>query len=72
MARGLGDAIDGSHYVVHGIRGLLHEGLTPISDVIRDETPCRRVGAIGGPGVARDLFEGNLKLSPPRPRASPR
>jgi glycerol-3-phosphate dehydrogenase (NAD(P)+) len=60
VARGLGDAIDGSHYVVHGIRGLSVEGLTPISDVIRDETPCRRVGAIGGPGVARDLTEGNL------------
>jgi glycerol-3-phosphate dehydrogenase (NAD(P)+) len=60
VARGLGDAIDGSHYVVHGIRGLSTEGLTPISEVIREETPCRRVGAIGGPGVARDLLEGNL------------
>ncbi len=60
VARGLGDAIDGSHYVVHGIRGLSSEGLVPISEVIREETPCRRVGAIGGPGVARDLREGNL------------
>lgn len=58
VARQLGDAIDGSHYVVHGIRGLSGEGLTPISEVIREETPCRRVGALGGPGVADDLIAG--------------
>lgn len=58
VARQLGDAIDGSHYVVHGIRGLSGEGLTPISQVIREETPCRRVGALGGPGVAQDLIDG--------------
>ncbi len=58
VARQLGDVIDGSHYVVHGIRGLSGEGLTPISEVIREETPCRRVGALGGPGVAQDLIDG--------------
>lgn len=58
VARQLGDVIDGSHYVVHGIRGLSGEGLTPISQVIREETPCRRVGALGGPGVAQDLIAG--------------
>ncbi len=58
VARQLGDVIDGSHYLVHGIRGLSGEGLTPISQVIRDETPCRRVGALAGPGVARDLIDG--------------
>jgi glycerol-3-phosphate dehydrogenase (NAD(P)+) len=60
VARALGEAIDGSHYVVHGIRGFSTEGLKPISEVIREETPCRRVGALGGPGVAHDLREGNL------------
>lgn len=58
VTRQLGDVIDGSHYVVHGIRGLSGEGLMPISEVIRTETPCRRVGALGGPGVAQDLVDG--------------
>lgn len=59
VARQLGDVIDGSHYVVHGIRGLSGEGLTLISDVLREETPARRVGALGGPAVADDLVAGN-------------
>lgn len=62
VARQLGDVIDGSHYVVHGVRGLSGEGLTPISKVIREETPCRRVGALGGPAVADDLIAGRPGL----------
>lgn len=58
VARQLGDHVDGSHLIAHGIRGLSGEGLTPISEVIRDETPCRRVGALGGPAIADDLIEG--------------
>jgi glycerol-3-phosphate dehydrogenase (NAD(P)+) len=58
VARALGEVIDGSHLVVHGVRGLSGEGLTPISEVIRAETPCRRVGALGGPAVADDLLHG--------------
>lgn len=59
VARSLGDVVDGGHLVAHGIRGLSGEGLAPISEVIREETPCRRVGAIGGPALADDLIEGH-------------
>nr|MBK7064298.1 NAD(P)-binding domain-containing protein [Deltaproteobacteria bacterium] len=58
VARSLGDVVDGAHLIVHGIRGLSGEGLTPISEVLREETPCRRVGALGGPALADDLIEG--------------
>jgi len=60
VARDLGDHLDGSHYVVHGVRGLSPEGdeLATISDVIRDETPVRRTGALGGPALANDLLAG--------------
>jgi glycerol-3-phosphate dehydrogenase (NAD(P)+) len=58
VARELGDHIDGRHLIVHGIRGLSGEGLTPISDVIRKESPARRIGALGGPALAGDLIEG--------------
>ncbi len=58
VARQLGDHVDGSHLIVHGIRGLSGEGLAPVSEVIREETPCRRVGALGGPAIADDLIEG--------------
>jgi glycerol-3-phosphate dehydrogenase (NAD(P)+) len=49
--------------MVHGIRGLGHgrhpqdaDELEPLSDVLRRETPARRMGALGGPVLAEDLF----------------
>ena len=54
----LGDFLDGRHLVVHGIRGLARDAMAPISEVIRRESPVRRVGAIGGPVVAEDLAAG--------------
>jgi glycerol-3-phosphate dehydrogenase (NAD(P)+) len=58
VARGLGAHLDGRHFVVHGVRGLVGEQLQTISDVVRQETPVRRIGALGGPALASDLLAG--------------
>ena len=58
VARELGNHLDGSHYVVHGVRGLEGDDLQTVADVIRDETPARRTGALGGPALASDLQAG--------------
>ena len=58
VARELGNHLDGSHYVVHGVRGLEGDELETVADVIRDETPARRTGALGGPALAQDLLAG--------------
>ncbi len=69
VARGLGPHLDGRHFVVHGVRGLVARTdietslpgaseLETISEVVRDETPARRVGALGGPALASDLLAG--------------
>lgn len=58
VLRGLGDHLDGAHLLVHGIRGLGRDRLETVSDIIRDETPVRRVGALGGPVQARELAHG--------------
>ena len=57
VLRGLGDHLDGGHYVVHGVRGLEGEAMSTIAEVVRQETPARRVGALGGPALADDLLE---------------
>ncbi len=49
IARDLGDHLNGAHLLVHGIRGLNGEGLMTISQILREETPVRRLGALGGP-----------------------
>ena len=58
VLRALGDHLDGSHLVVHGIRGLGHEYLETVSDIVREETPARRLGALGGPVQAEELLVG--------------
>jgi glycerol-3-phosphate dehydrogenase (NAD(P)+) len=62
VSRSLGAHLDGSHFVVHGVRGLVATGdgteLETIAQVVRDETPVRRVGALGGPALASDLLAG--------------
>jgi glycerol-3-phosphate dehydrogenase (NAD(P)+) len=58
VATVLGDVVDGSHMVVHAVRGLSGEGLRPLSAVVRQETPVRRVGALGGPVLADELLAG--------------
>jgi glycerol-3-phosphate dehydrogenase (NAD(P)+) len=50
--------VDGSHYLVHGVRGLEGDDLKTIADVFREETPARRTGALGGPALAHDLQAG--------------
>ncbi len=56
VLRILGDHVDGSHFIVHGIRGLGSGGaLETVSDIVREETPVRRIGALGGPVQATEL-----------------
>lgn len=58
VLRALGDHLDGSHLLVHGIRGLGVDRLETVSDIVREETPARRLGALGGPVQASELIEG--------------
>jgi glycerol-3-phosphate dehydrogenase (NAD(P)+) len=62
VARALGDHLDGSHLLVHAIRGLAPEesdgSLRTVSDILREETPVRRMGALGGPVQVDELHHG--------------
>jgi glycerol-3-phosphate dehydrogenase (NAD(P)+) len=58
VADRVGRHLDGRHYLVHVSRGLVGDDLTPISRVLREVTPARRVAVLGGPLVIRALAEG--------------
>ena len=58
VARELGAHLDGAHLVIHGVRGFDNEHLITLSEVLREETPVRRLGALGGPVQADDLAVG--------------
>lgn len=58
IAAELAPALDGRHRLVHVSRGLPGPGLSTLSEVLKRETPCRRVGALAGPLVAEELAKG--------------
>src|SRR5262249_52961881 len=62
VARRLGGHLSGRHYVVHGVRGLAGAEMATISDIVRHETPVRRVGALGGPALSEDLLAGRPSM----------
>ncbi|MCB9703518.1 MAG: NAD(P)-binding domain-containing protein [Myxococcales bacterium] len=58
VAGRLGEHLDGAHLLVHVSRGLVGDELRPLSAILREVTPCRRIGALGGPVVADALSRG--------------
>lgn len=58
LADEIGRSLDGSHLLVHVSRGLVGDELQTVSEVLASRTPCRRVGALAGPLVAKSLAEG--------------
>ncbi len=58
IAEQLGDVVDGRHLIIHISRGLIGAELKTITQVLRDKTVCRRIGALAGPLSADALAEG--------------
>ena len=68
VGHALGPHLDGRHLLVHGVRGLVAapsrrpdydgEELMTLSAILRDETPVRRFGALGGPVLTSELSAG--------------
>jgi glycerol-3-phosphate dehydrogenase (NAD(P)+) len=58
VAEQLGDVVDGRHLIIHISRGLIGAELKTITQVLRDKTVCRRIGALAGPLAADALAEG--------------
>ncbi|MCC6648310.1 MAG: NAD(P)-binding domain-containing protein [Polyangiaceae bacterium] len=50
--------LSGAHFLVHGVRGLVGDAQATVSDVLAEETPVKRLGALGGPVLAAELAEG--------------
>lgn len=50
--------LDGRHALVHVSRGLHGAGLSPLTDVLKQRTACRRVGVLAGPLVPEGLLDG--------------
>lgn len=54
----LGTYLDGGHLLVHGVKGLEAGTLKRMSTILKEETPCKKIGVISGPNLAKEVAEG--------------
>lgn len=59
-ARALGDVVGAGHLLLHAVGALASPGELRISEVLAEETPVLRVGALAGPSMWRDLLRGQF------------
>jgi glycerol-3-phosphate dehydrogenase (NAD(P)+) len=58
-ARSLAPFFKGDELIVHGTKGIEHGSLKRISQVLKEELPCRRIGVISGPNLANEIIRGD-------------
>jgi glycerol-3-phosphate dehydrogenase (NAD(P)+) len=55
VANQMGDFIDGEHVVVHCTKGIEQDTHKRMSEVLREETPTRKIGVLAGPNLSVEL-----------------
>lgn len=54
-ARRLGDWVDGSTILVSTTKGIEAKTFKLMTEIIREETPCLKIGAMSGPNLAKEI-----------------
>jgi len=57
VAYELGECVSGDQILVSATKGFEAEHLTRMSQILREETCCRKVGAISGPNLADEVMD---------------
>ncbi|MGZ3688377.1 MAG: NAD(P)H-dependent glycerol-3-phosphate dehydrogenase [Bdellovibrionota bacterium] len=58
QARKLAPLFRGDEIILHATKGIEEGSLKRISEILRDELPCPRIGVISGPNLAREIAKG--------------
>lgn len=59
VMRELGGLLDGSHVLIHGIKGIEPGTFKRMSQILREESCCRKIGVLSGPNLAREVAQGH-------------
>ncbi|GIW21727.1 MAG: glycerol-3-phosphate dehydrogenase [NAD(P)+] [Candidatus Sericytochromatia bacterium] len=57
VASKLGDYLDGEHIIIHGTKGLESDTFKRMSQILKEETPTKRIGVLSGPNLAKELMK---------------
>lgn len=55
VANAIGDHVTGEHLIVHCTKGIEQDSYKRMSEILREETPARRVGVLAGPNLSVEL-----------------
>lgn len=55
----MGDYLRGDQILIHCIKGFEHSTFKRISEIIREETCCRKLGVLSGPNLAKEILLGH-------------
>jgi len=55
VANGLGEHLTGEHCIVHCTKGIERETFRRMSEILREETCVRKIGALCGPNLSKEL-----------------
>jgi glycerol-3-phosphate dehydrogenase (NAD(P)+) len=57
VAYEMGAHLRGDHIIVHGTKGIEQESFKRMSEILREETCVRKIGALCGPNLAKELAD---------------
>lgn len=58
VVRELGDHVDGAHLLIHATKGFELGTFRRMSEIILEETCCRKVGVLAGPNLSGEILAG--------------
>ncbi len=55
----LGDFLHGEHILISATKGIEDETFLPMTEIIKQETPVKKVGVLSGPNIAEEIMLGH-------------
>jgi len=56
ISQKLGNYLNGSHIIISATKGIEDNSFSPMSNIIEEETPVKKIGALSGPNLSKEIM----------------